>query len=294
MAPALSIADGSRLLAAALDACRAAGEIQRRHFRSPSLAVERKGDASPVTVADRDSESAIREVLRRAAPELGCLGEEMGASGDERDRWIVDPLDATKNFVAGLPYFAILIGLELDGELVLGVVHAPALGPGAGLAAAPSPSSATAPAAALGETWWAIRGSGAFAGTGTLPETAGARRLAVSRTARLEQAFVLHGGLKQFQRKGLWDGLGRVAERAYRTRGFGDWWGHVLVAEGRCDAMIEAQVAFHDVAAIRPLVEEAGGRFLTRGGIPLAPGFDEPVLSAAPEVAEELAALLGF
>lgn len=292
MSPALSAAESARLLAAALAACRAAGEIQRRHFRSPSLAVETKSDASPVTVADRDSEAAIREVLHRAAPELGCLGEEMGACGDTRDRWVIDPLDATKNFVAGLPFFATLIALELDGELVLGVVHAPALGPGAGLSAAPSPSPA--PAETLGETWWAVRGGGAFAGTGTLPETAKARRLAVSGTSRLERAFVLHGGLNLFQRKGLWDGLGRVAGRAYRTRGFGDWWGHVLVAEGRCDAMIEAQVAFHDVAAIRPLVEEAGGRFLTRGGIPLAPGFDEPVLAAAPALAEELAALLGF
>ena len=124
-------------LEAALAACRRAGEIHRQHFRSAALKVELKGDASPVTAADRGSEEAIRETLHRATPELGLLGEEFGQEGSERDRWIIDPLDATKNFVAGLPFFATLIGLELDGEFVLGVVHAPALGPGSGLSAAP-------------------------------------------------------------------------------------------------------------------------------------------------------------
>ncbi|HYX25463.1 MAG TPA: inositol monophosphatase family protein, partial [Thermoanaerobaculia bacterium] len=114
-----------RHLLAALAACRRAGEIHRAHFRSVHLEVELKQDASPVTVADRASEEAIRETLHRATPELGLLGEEFGQEGSETDRWIIDPIDATKNFVAGLPFFATLIGLELGGELVLGVVHAP-------------------------------------------------------------------------------------------------------------------------------------------------------------------------
>ncbi|HEY4595674.1 MAG TPA: inositol monophosphatase family protein, partial [Thermoanaerobaculia bacterium] len=149
-----------RYLEAALAACRRAGEIHRQHFRSAALRVELKKDASPVTVADRGSEEAIRETLHRAIPELGLLGEEFGQEGSERDRWIIDPIDATKNFVAGLPFFATLIGLELGGELVLGVVHAPVLGPGSGLFAEGDP-------AALGETWWAARGQGAWGGTGT-------------------------------------------------------------------------------------------------------------------------------
>ncbi len=150
--------DTRRYLEAALAACRRAGEIHRQHFRSAALKVELKGDASPVTAADRGSEEAIRETLHRATPDLGLLGEEFGQEGSERNRWIIDPLDATKNFVAGLPFFATLIGLELDGELVLGVVHAPALGPGSGLSAGqPGKESA-----ALGETWWGARGEGAW------------------------------------------------------------------------------------------------------------------------------------
>jgi histidinol-phosphatase len=267
--------DGERLLAAALAACACAGVIHREHFRSAGLEVERKADASPVTRADRGSEEAIREVLRAAAPGLGLLGEEYGQEGDERDRWVIDPLDGTKNFVAGLPWFATLIGLELDGALVLGVVHAALLGES-------------------GETWCAVRGAGAWAGIGTAPAACRERRLHVSRTAVLGEAFVQHGGLVHFQRTGLWPAFGELVARAGRTRGFGDWWGHMLVAEGRSDAMVEGTVAYHDVAAIRPILEEAGGVFLTRGGAPLGAGFHGPTLSSNRNLAGELAAILGF
>ncbi len=290
MSPPLAAGDAGRLLDAALAACRRAGSIHRQHFRSGALRVESKEDASPVTVADRDSEAAIRETLRAATPELGLLGEEYGAEGSARDRWIIDPIDATKNFVAGLPFFATLIGLELDGELVLGVVHAPAMGPGGGLGAVQS----GLPEEALGETWWAVRGTGAFAGTGTTLATCRERELRVSGRSRIEEAFIAHGGLNLFQRRGLWDDFSRVVERAYRTRGFGDWWGHILVAEGSCDAMIEARVALHDVAALVPILEEAGGVFLTRNGAPLVAGFEEAVLSATPPLGVELKGALRF
>jgi len=272
----LSLADSERLLAAALDACRRAGAIHLEHYRSAGLAVERKADTSPVTQADRGSEEAIREALRAATPGLGLLGEEYGQEGDERDRWVIDPLDGTRNFVAGLPWFATLIGLELDGELVLGVVHA----------------------AVLDETWCALRGigtrGGAWAGRGTDPATCRERQLRVSATAALGDAFVQHGGLVHIQRSGLWPAFGDLVARAGRTRGFGDWWGHMLVAEGRCDAMIEGVVAYHDVAAIRPVLEEAGGVLLTRGGVPLGAGFHGPALSSNRNLAAELTGLLGF
>jgi histidinol-phosphatase len=268
--------DAERYLTAALIACQRAGEIHREHFRSAALRVELKGDASPVTAADRGSEAAIRETLHRATPELGLLGEEFGQEGSERDRWIIDPLDATSNFVAGLPYFAVLIGLELDGELVLGVVHAPALGPGSGLSAPPSGVTSDT----LGETWWGARGEGAWGGTGTRLESCRQRRLRVSGTAEIEQAFILHGGLKLFQRYGHWPAFSNLVARAARTRGFGDWWGHILVAEGRADTMIEAEVALHDVAALKPILEEAGGVLLPRGGSPLVTGWTDGVLSA--------------
>ena len=282
--------DRRSYLEAALAACRRAGAIHREHFRSDGLAVEHKADASPVTRADRGSEEAIRETLRRATPELGILGEEYGQDGDERDRWVVDPLDATRNFVAGLPWFATLIGLELDGELVLGVVHAPVLGPGAGIEA----SAAGIAEAGLGETWWAVRGEGAWAGTGTDLASCRERRLRVSETADLGRAFVVHGGLVWFQRNGLWPAFGELVARAGRTRGFGDWWGHILVAEGRCDAMVEGTVAYHDVAAIKVLVEEAGGIFLTRNGAPLGTGFREATLSSNRPLAGEIRSILQF
>jgi len=273
-----TVSDAEKLLAAALAACRRAGAIHREHFRAGGLAtedVDHKADASPVTQADRGAEEAIRETLRQATPELGLLGEEFGQEGDQRDRWVIDPLDGTKNFVAGLPWFATLLGLELDGELVLGVVHAALLGES-------------------GETWCAARGSGAWAGTGTDPATCRERRLRVSETSTLEDAFVQHGGLVYFQRTGLWPAFSKLVARAGRTRGFGDWWGHMLVAEGRCDAMLEGTVAYHDVAAIRPILEEAGGVFRTRRGEPLGAGFHGPVLSSNRALEPEISALLGF
>jgi histidinol-phosphatase len=282
--------DAERYLEAALAACRRAGEIHREHFRSAALTVELKGDASPVTAADRGSEGAIRETLHRATPELGLLGEEFGQEGSERDRWIIDPLDATRNFIAGLPYFATLIGLELDGELVLGAVHAPVLGPGSGLSAPPSGTTS----AALGETWWGARGAGAWGGTGTLLESCRQRRLRVSGTAEIEQAFILHGGLKLFQRYGHWPAFSNLVARAARTRGFGDWWGHILVAEGRADAMIEADVALHDVAALKPILEEAGGVLLPRGGSPLVTGWTDGVLSANGVLGEAVREAMGY
>lgn len=265
--------DWQHHLEAALEACRRAGEIHREHFRSSGLAVQLKADSSLVTQSDRLAEEAIREALSGAAPGLGFLGEELGQEGNERDRWIIDPLDGTRNFVAGLPYFAILIGLELDGEIVLGVVHAPVLGE---------------------ETWWAARGQGAFAGTGTALATCRDRRLRVSQVDDVSQAFLVHGDLAHLQRVGMWPAFSDLVARAGRTRGFGDWWGHVLVAEGRCDAMLEGPLALHDVAALKPILEEAGGVLLTRRKAPLVPGFQEVVLSSNRHLADELSRALGF
>lgn len=273
--------DWQRYLEAALGACRLAGDVHRSHFRSPGLAVQFKEDASPVTRSDRMAEEAIRETLRKADPALGFLGEELGQEGDERDRWIVDPLDATRNFVAGLPYYAILIGLQLDGEIVLGVVHAPSLG-------------VDAEEGEPGETWWAARGQGAFAGTGTRFAACCDRRLRVSPVRDLGEAFLLHGGLVHIQKAGMWPAFSDLVARARNTRGFGDWWGHMLVAEGRCDAMIEGAVALHDVAALKPILEEAGGVLLPRKNAPLVPGFHEAALSCNRHLADELRAFLDF
>jgi histidinol-phosphatase len=280
MSDPLADFDWQHHLEAALAACREAGEIHRAHFRSPGLAVHLKEDDSPVTRSDRLAEEAIRSSLHEAAPGIGFLGEEFGQEGNQRDRWIVDPLDGTRNFVAGLPYFAVLIGLQLDGEMVLGVVHAPVLGPGAGVGVAGQ----------LGETWWAARGQGAFGGIGTLFATCCDRRLRVSQVRDVEHAFLVHGELAHIQLDGMWDGFSGLVSRAGRTRGFGDWWGHILVAEGRCDAMIEGRLALHDVAALRPILEEAGGVLVVRG--PFEPGFKGPTLSTNRHLCDELRRVL--
>jgi histidinol-phosphatase len=258
MSTPLSATDAGHYQAAAFAACRKAEAIERHWFRSRDLAVEHKADDSPVTRADREAEAAIREVLSQATPEFGILGEEAGQEGDERDRWVVDPLDGTKNFVSGIPYFAILIGLERDGDLVFGMVHAPVLNSG------------------HGRTWWAARGHGAFTGE-TLEDR---KPLQVSKTARLEDAFLNHGGLIYFQRAGLWPAFSDLVAKAARTRGFGDWWGHMLVAEGVCDAMLEGEVAYHDVAAVKPILEEAGGVFTPLGEQPLGAGYLGPAVSS--------------
>ncbi len=263
--------DATRFLDAALAACRRAGEIHLEHFRSSHLQVDLKKDASPVTVADRGSEEAIREILRRATPELGLLGEEFGQEGSERDRWIIDPIDATKNFVAGLPYFATLIGLELDGEIVLGVVHA----------------------AALGETWWAARGEGAWAGTGTAIETCRRRRLQVTQISEIEQAFIVHGGLKQFQLHGFWPALSEVVARASRTRGFGDWWGHVLVAEGRCDADARRPRLPPRRGGLEAHPRRSRGRPPHPRGEPLVTGWQDAAFSCNRNLAEALRSAMG-
>lgn len=287
----LSAADRDRFLALALTAAREAGAIHRAHFRRADLAVERKEDGSPVTPCDRLAEEALRERLRRATPELGCLGEEYGQEGSDADRWILDPLDGTKNFIAGLPYFAVLIALELEGEMAMGVVHAPLLGPGSGLGAR---AGGALDDPDLGETWWAARGHGAWGGTGTRAETCRERRLRVSEVGEVRRAFVCHGGLRRIQALGHWERFGELVASVARTRGFADWWGHVLVAEGRCEAMVEGAVALHDMAPIQVLIEEAGGVFRPRGGAPLVTGFREGVLSANRRLAAEIARILEF
>jgi histidinol-phosphatase len=223
-------------LEAAILAARAAGEIALRSFRT-GLAVERKADRSPVTEADRAAERKIVELLRERFPDYGFLGEEFGeAEGKARARWIIDPIDGTKSYVRGIPFFATLIGLEEDGEITLGVVHAPA----------------------TGELVYASRGKGAFDETG--------ERLHVSEVDALTLAMVSFGGMAIFQKEGWWDAFGEIVSRSARQRGFGDYLGSVMVARGWSEAMLELDVKPWDLAPLKILVEEAGGRFTDFAG----------------------------
>ena len=179
--------------------------------------------------ADRAVEHAVRDRLGVERPDDAILGEELGETGEGPRRWIIDPIDGTKSYVRGVPAWATLLALEVDGELVVGVVSAPA----------------------LGRRWWASRGQGAFADGDPIR---------VSEVGRLEDAHVCAPNEREFEERGLEHGWHSIARRCWRPTGFADFWGHMLVAEGAADAMIEPVVNLWDVAALRPIVEEAGGR----------------------------------
>jgi histidinol-phosphatase len=220
-------------LALALALADTADAVTAARFRAADLRVETKPDLTPVSDADRAVERELREVIERERPGDGVVGEEYGDTGSGSRRWIVDPIDGTKNYVRGLPVWASLIALEVDGEVGVGVVSAPA----------------------LGRRWWAARGSGAWAG----PCAGGAgeaEQCRVSAVRDLGDAFVSYSSLD-------WpgDGFGRLVDAVWRTRAFGDFWSHVLVAEGCVDASLEPVVALWDVAPLQVIVEEAGGRF---------------------------------
>jgi histidinol-phosphatase len=223
-------------LAAAGGPPRAAGEIALKYYRT-GFDVTIKADATPVTQADRGAEQAIREVLGRAFPEVGFLGEEFGAAGDQQRRWIVDPIDGTKNFIRRVPVWATLIGLEEQGEVTVGVIHNPV----------------------TGELLTARRGGGAFSS---------GERIRVSTVSELGQATLLHAGLKLLREAGCWDGLVRLVDATERQRGFGDYLGYSLVAEGKAEIYLETDLRAWDLAPCRIIVEEAGGRFTDLAGTP--------------------------
>jgi histidinol-phosphatase len=206
-----------------------------QHGATVRVAVE--GD--PAVLADVTT--AAVAVLAEERPADAVLGEEYGGTGSGPRGWVVDPVDGTKNFVRGAPAWATLIALRVDGETVLGVVSAPA----------------------LGRRWWAARGSGAW----TSYAGGDPRRCTVSAVASLDDAFLSYSSLTGWRDQGRLEPLLALAGRAWRTRAFGDFWSHVLVAEGAVDAAFEPEVSVWDLAALQPIVEEAGGRFTDLSGV---------------------------
>ena len=209
-------------------------------FLAVDLVVQAKPDLTPVSDADTAVEQAIRTTLASRRPSDAVLGEEDGESGTGPRRWVVDPVDGTKNFVRGVPVWATLIALQEDGEVTVGVVSAPA----------------------LGRRWWAARGHGAHTG-GSL---ATARSLRVSAVGGLADASVAYSSLTGWEQQGRLPGLLRLSRAVWRTRAYGDFWSHVMVAEGAVDASFEPEVSLWDLAALQVVVEEAGGRFTDLGG----------------------------
>ena len=228
-------------LVLALALADAADAVTTKYFRAPELLVRTKNDRSPVSEADEAAERAIRDVLMRERPNDGVVGEEFGSAGSVSRRWIIDPIDATRNYVRGVPVWATLIALEENGQISAGVVSAPA----------------------MNKRWWARRGEGAFK-NGT--------RLRVSNVDSVSGAFIGYDSITDFDAAGSSSQFLALLRASNRSRGFGDFWAHMLVADGALDAAIEPKVALWDMAAIQVIVEEAGGRFTTLGGNPTPDG----------------------
>jgi histidinol-phosphatase len=235
-------------LTLALELADVADRITLSRFRDADLAVETKPDLTPVSEADREVERIILERLEAARPGDSVVGEEFGASGDGARRWIIDPIDGTKNYVRGIPSWSTLIALQVDGRGELGVVSAPA----------------------VHRRWWAARGSGAYLTDGL----DGPRRLAVSAVAELGDAQLCFAGLEDWEGIGRLDALLELGKRCWRTRGFGDVWSYMLVAEGAAEIGLDVTVALWDLVAPQVIVEEAGGRFTDLGGVAHADGGD--------------------
>ena len=218
----------------------AADAITLDRFRAADLRVESKPDLTPVSDADLAVERAVRSLIARARPADAVLGEEDGTTGDGPRQWVVDPVDGTKNFVRGVPVWATLVALQVEGSVDVGVVSAPA----------------------LGRRWWAARGHGAFGGA----SQAQARQLQVSAVSELADASLSYSSLSGWEEQGRLPGLLDLTRSVWRTRAYGDFWSHVLVAEGAVDLSCEPEVSLWDLAPLQVVVEEAGGRFTDLSG----------------------------
>lgn len=236
-------------LALAHELADAADAITMDRFRAEDLVVETKPDLTPVSEADKAVERELRRHLAASRPADAVVGEEYGAgpAGEGTRRWIVDPIDGTKSYVRGVPVWATLLALEVQGELTLGLISAPA----------------------LGRRWWAARGQGAFA-----RESGRQRRLHVSGVRTLGDAQLCFSDFEQWQAGPRLEALLRLSARCWRTRGYGDFWQHMLVAEGAAEIAVDPGVSLWDLAAILVVVREAGGRMTDLDGVERADGGD--------------------
>lgn len=224
----------------ALAACDDADAISMGSFRR-EINIEAKPDASFVTEADTAAERAIRERIAARFPTHGLVGEEYGEEPSDSGRhWIIDPIDGTHNYMRGVPIFATLIGLEIDAELVVGAVSAPA----------------------LGRRWFSWTGGGAWAAdtAATGWDRASARSISVSRVDRLDEASLVYSSLPSITGSGMGDGFVDLLGRVWRDRGLGDFYGYMLVAEGAADVMVESDLKIWDLAGPRAVLQHAGAR----------------------------------
>jgi len=214
--------------------------ITMTRFRAEDLVVEAKPDLTLVSDADKAAEELIRGQLRRTRPRDAVEGEEFETTGHGPRRWVIDPIDGTHNFVRGVPAWATLISLVDNETPVLGLVAAPG----------------------LGRRWWAATGSGAWSGR----SLTAAKRIHVSRVSRMGDASLSYSSIGSWRKVGRREEFLALADDCWRTRAFGDFWSYMLVAEGAVDIAAEPELAVHDMAALVPIVLEAGGRFTSLAG----------------------------
>lgn len=223
----------------AIKLANAADAISLARFRALDLNIETKPDRSPVTDADRAVELALKEILAAERPEDGIVGEEFGNSGSKNRKWIIDPIDGTANYMRGVPVWASLIALSIDGHAVVSVVSAPA----------------------MGKRWWAAPG---IAKTSEIDGTV--RDLKVSNIADLEHASISYNNLQLWDSYGYLDRLINLSRQVWRTRAYGDFYSYMLLAEGSLDVVAEHDLKLYDIAALVPIVEQAGGTFTAIDG----------------------------
>jgi histidinol-phosphatase len=219
-----------------------ADSLTQARFKALDLHVMTKPDLTPVTDADQAVEQGIRRTLSRTRSRDAVLGEEQGSTGHGQRQWIVDPIDGTKNFVRGVPVWATLIALAVDGEVVVGLVSAPQ----------------------LQRRWWATKGHGAWTGKSLLKAT----ECRVSDVRRLEDASLSYSSLTGWEERGQLDDFLSLSRRCWRTRAYGDFWSYMLLAEGAVDLATEPQLEVYDMAALDVIVREAGGSFTALDGSP--------------------------
>ncbi|MFM1957619.1 MAG: hypothetical protein RLZ41_1018 [Actinomycetota bacterium] len=219
----------------AIELADIADAISLERFRALDLFVESKPDRSPVTDADRSVEQAIKNVLATKAPNDALIGEEYGNTGSASRTWIIDPIDGTANYLRGVPVWATLIALVIDGKPVVSVVSAPA----------------------MGRRWWAAPEIGAF----TTDIDGSTRELKVSAIGELENASLSYNNLQLWDQAGLLPELTELSRKIWRTRAYGDFWSYMLLAEGSVDIVAEHDLKIYDIAALVPIVEIAGGKF---------------------------------
>jgi histidinol-phosphatase len=219
----------------ALKLADAADEISLARFRAIDLRVESKSDSSHVTDADRSVEERLRAILKRYRPEDAIIGEEFENEGSSNRTWIIDPIDGTANYLRGVPIWASLIALRVGDQFQTSVVSAPA----------------------MGRRWWAQVGNGSF----TKDFDGRIRILSVSKTSELSQSSISYNSLQQWDRAGKLDQLVGLSRKVWRTRAFGDFLSYMYLAEGSLDMVSEHDLKLYDIAALVPIVEQAGGRF---------------------------------